>query len=390
MADTIEQEANATLNRVRGLTQNAAGAARVMAEASERTQSNAHSANMSCDHALRTAESVAGAAQELSQAISEITRQVSGSTRVAQNAVAAGDSSRQSIEALSERARQIGAITGMIADIAERTNLLALNATIEAARAGEAGRGFAVVASEVKALAVQTARSTEDITRQLDGMRLAAGSAAEAGLRMVSTVGEIEQMSQSIAAAVEQQGAATASIVANVVETTAAVRDAADRAADVSRDALDVGQHAKGVLGATDGLDRAVADWRETIVRTVRGTAPEANRRASHRHALGMSARLCAAGQPPVVVTIDNISTGGAMLLDAPAGARGAALVLEVGGLRLMATRLDHGAAGRANVRFAPGVVTEDTLAVLASDQASSGNRSIGQRKPEGALTLAA
>jgi chemotaxis receptor (MCP) glutamine deamidase CheD len=78
------------------------------------------------------------------------------------------------------------------------------------------------------------------------------------------------------------------------------------------------------------------------------------------------------------------------MLLDAPAGARGAALVLEVGGLRLMATRLDHGAAGRANVRFAPGVVTEDTLAVLASDQASSGNRSIGQRKPEGALTLAA
>ncbi|HSO41535.1 MAG TPA: methyl-accepting chemotaxis protein, partial [Rhodospirillales bacterium] len=59
---------------------------------------------------------------------------------------------------LSAAAEHIGAIVGMIEEIASQTPLLALNATIEAARAGEAGKGFAVVASEVKSLATQTAR----------------------------------------------------------------------------------------------------------------------------------------------------------------------------------------------------------------------------------------
>ena len=107
----------------------------------------------------------------------------------------------------------------MIGEIAAKTNLLALNATIEAARAGDAGKGFAVVASEVKALATQTARSTEEIARHIGEVRDATGASVAAVARIEQTIGEINAIAGSIAAAVEQQGAATAEIARNVAET---------------------------------------------------------------------------------------------------------------------------------------------------------------------------
>jgi methyl-accepting chemotaxis protein len=366
MATTIEQEAGTTIDRVRVLTDGTASAARAMAAASERTQANAEAASRSCGEALHTAESVAGAAQELSAAIAEITRQVSGSTAVARDAVTAGDAARHSIDALSERAREIGDITRMIADIAARTNLLALNATIEASRAGEAGRGFSVVASEVKALAVQTARSTEEIGRQLDGLREAAGHAAKAGLRIVATIGEIEHMSQSIAAAVEQQGAATTSIVGNVVETSRAVRDAAERASAVSEDALEVGERSRSVLSATNGLDGAVDEWRTAIVRTVRTATPEAERRSDQRHDIGRPGRLVLPGRPRLDVRVENLSVGGAQLSEAPAIAPNTPATLEIDHLRIAGTVLSTTGAGTASLRFADNVLTEQAVIAVA------------------------
>ncbi|MFL5284340.1 MAG: methyl-accepting chemotaxis protein [Rhodopila sp.] len=97
-----------------------------------------------------------------------------------------GQKAQARIRSLSDAAVQIGDVIQLIRTIAEQTNLLALNATIEAARAGEAGRGFGVVASEVKGLANQTARSTEDIARQVTSIQAATNEAvavvAEAGL----------------------------------------------------------------------------------------------------------------------------------------------------------------------------------------------------------------
>src|SRR5208337_849333 len=130
-------------------------------------------------------------------------------------AISAGRATRETIAALNERVGHIGAVADMIGDIAARTNLLALNATIEAARAGDAGKGFAVVASEVKQLAAQTARSTQEIGRQIGEVRAATGASVTAVDQIERTIGEIEAIAGSIAAAVEQQGAATAEIARN-------------------------------------------------------------------------------------------------------------------------------------------------------------------------------
>ena len=125
----------------------------------------------------------------------------------------------QTIEALSREVEQIGSVAGIIGEIAERTNLLALNATIEAARAGEAGKGFAVVASEVKALARQTARSTEDITRHIGQVRAATSASVAAVARIEQTVTEMSAIATAVAAAVEQQDAATSEIARSVSAT---------------------------------------------------------------------------------------------------------------------------------------------------------------------------
>ncbi len=107
---------------------------------------------------------------------------------------------------------RIGDVVELINNIAGQTNLLALNATIEAARAGEAGRGFAVVASEVKALAEQTAKATGEIGQQINGIQSATQDSVNAIKEISGTIERLSEISSAIAAAVEEQGAATQEI----------------------------------------------------------------------------------------------------------------------------------------------------------------------------------
>ena len=156
------------------------------------------------DEASASVNTVAAATEELASSVAEIGRQVTHSSRVADNAV-----TTEMVRSLASAAEKIGDVLRLIGAIASQTNLLALNATIEAARAGEAGRGFAVVASEVKELASQTAKATEEIAGQVTAIQSATGDCVTAIADISNTIREITGIATTIAAAVEQQGSAT-------------------------------------------------------------------------------------------------------------------------------------------------------------------------------------
>jgi methyl-accepting chemotaxis protein len=160
------------------------------------------------------------------------------------------------VHSLADATQRIGQIVSLISEIAAQTNLLALNATIEAARAGDAGRGFAVVATEVKSLATQTAKATDDISKQIADIQRVATEAAQSMRRIGGTIGEVNDVAGSIAAAVEQQGAAAQEITRNTQE-------AAHRTVEVS-------ENIGGVTAGADATGVAAADVRassETLAR---------------------------------------------------------------------------------------------------------------------------
>jgi methyl-accepting chemotaxis protein len=201
-------------------------------------------------------QTVAASAEEMTSSIGEITRQVSQSASIAKQASDRAAATNDTIQRLAEQAKGIGEVVNLINNIAAQTNLLALNATIEAARAGEAGKGFAVVASEVKNLATQTGKATEEISAQIGAMQQATVTAVATISEITQTITEINQISTVIAAAVEQQDAATREIARNVQQAAAGTQTVTSNIADVSRAATQTGSAAAQVHGAAGELSR--------------------------------------------------------------------------------------------------------------------------------------
>jgi methyl-accepting chemotaxis protein len=208
---------------------------------------------------------VASAAEELTGSVNEIARQVQESSRIAVEAVTQAKATDVRIGELSQAAGRIGDVLKLITAIAEQTNLLALNATIEAARAGEAGKGFAVVASEVKALAAQTAKATEEIASQISDMQMATADSVGAIKTIGTTISRISEIAAAIAAAVEEQGAATGEIARNVTEASRGTAQVANTIGDVNRGATATGSASTQVLSAARTLAGESKDLKSEV-----------------------------------------------------------------------------------------------------------------------------
>ena len=310
MAEAVEIEAGRALAQMHERTSAMAATASEMSGSAARTARAAEGAGAAAEYARTTSQTVADAAESLAKAITEIGTQVSLSADAATHAVAAGRETRETIEALNGQVARIGAVVDMISDIAGKTNLLALNATIEAARAGPAGKGFAVVAGEVKSLATQTARATRDIAEHINEVRTATSAAVTAVARIEHKIGLIDDISGGVSAAVEKQAAATIGIAFNVAETASAASDMSSRVTEVAAEAEQTEEYARSVRENASALEVAMAELRHAVIKVVRTSADEVNRRDSPRYPVDLPCRVSAAGAVQVARLIDLSETG--------------------------------------------------------------------------------
>jgi len=232
---------------------------------SGQTSQRAESAVSASNDASSNVETAAVAADELSSSIGEISRQLAMTTDIVRAAVSEAQGTNAQITALSQAAQKIGDVVKLIRTIAGQTNLLALNATIEAARAGEAGKGFAVVASEVKSLAVQTAKATEDISKLIGAVQTSTGSAVDAIGRISRRMQEIDGCTTTVAAAVQQQSAATAEISQNVASAADGAKLVVSVLGNVTGAASETRQSAQSVLSASQAVEAAAAELRHEV-----------------------------------------------------------------------------------------------------------------------------
>jgi methyl-accepting chemotaxis protein len=234
-----------------------------MAASAEETSAQATVVSAAAEQVSKNVQTVATGVDEMNSAVREIAKNASDAARVAQRAVADAQAANHTVSKLGESSSEIGKVIKVITSIAEQTNLLALNATIEAARAGEAGKGFAVVANEVKELAKETARATEDISRKIETIQ-SDTTGAVASIRQISDViAQINDISNTIASAVEEQTATAMEMSRNVNEASKGTSEIAQNITSVAQGAQNTTQGATNCQQAASELARMAAELQQ-------------------------------------------------------------------------------------------------------------------------------
>jgi methyl-accepting chemotaxis protein len=254
LADSFEAAVGQIIETVSSASTELEASAGTLTKTAERAQQVTTTVAAASEEASTNVQSVASATEEMASSVNEISRQVQESARMANEAVDQARKTNDRVSELSKAATRIGDVVELINTIAGQTNLLALNATIEAARAGEAGRGFAVVASEVKALAEQTAKATGEIGQQIAGIQAATHESVDAIKEISGTIERLSEISSTIAAAVEEQGAATQEISRNVQQAAQGTQQVSSNITDVQRGASETGSASSQVLSAAQSL----------------------------------------------------------------------------------------------------------------------------------------